>query len=146
MSSHDTTIVDSRSNGVVAVICEDDRFLVIKRASQVIAPGKLCFPGGAVQPGEADEEAVEREVREELGVGCRVGERIWASLTPWQVPLTWWWVWRDVTQRWKPRAKEVAWVGWLSAAELLAEEHLLESNRDFLVAVEEGEVLFPPAG
>ena len=53
MSPHDTTIADSRSNGVVAVICKDQQFLVIKRGPDVIAPGKICFPGGETEAGEA---------------------------------------------------------------------------------------------
>ena len=68
MSLHDTTISNSRSNGVVAVICKDGQFLVIKRATNVIAPGKICFPGGKLRPGEAEKVAVIRELKEELGL------------------------------------------------------------------------------
>ena len=35
-------------------------------ARAVAAPGRVCFPGGHVEPGEEDREAVVRECREEL--------------------------------------------------------------------------------
>ena len=140
MTSHDTTIVDSRSKGVVAVIYEEARFLVIQRSPDVIAPGKLCFPGGSLKPGEAEKRAVEREVREELGVDCQAREMIWQSVTPWDVALSWWRMnWNPATQI-KPNPAEVAWTGWLSLEELIAADHLLESNRQFLTALQQGQL------
>ena len=139
MTSHDTTIVDSRSKGVVAVIYEEPRFLVIQRSSDVIAPGKLCFPGGSLQQGEVEKKAVEREVREELGVDCPAGEMIWQSVTPWNVALSWWRMNWNPTAQIKPNPEEVAWVGWLTREELVAVDHLLESNRQFLTALQEGQ-------
>lgn len=36
------------------------------------------FPGGKVEAGEADEQALARECVEELGVAVEVGERLWS--------------------------------------------------------------------
>jgi len=36
------------------------------------------FPGGKVEPGERDEEALARECEEELGVSVDVAERLWS--------------------------------------------------------------------
>ena len=50
------------------------RILLAKRAEGMRYPGLWCTPGGTVEPGETDEAALIREVREELGVdvwGCR---------------------------------------------------------------------------
>src|SRR5699024_3133946 len=40
------------------------------------------FPGGKVEPGEDDQEALHRELREELGVQVKVGEQIPAAGGP----------------------------------------------------------------
>ena len=141
MSLHDTTIVDSGSNGVVAVICKDRQFLVIKRASDVIAPGKICFPGGKTGLGEPEEVAVLRELREELDLSGDVRQLLWRSVTPWDVALSWWWVELKSDCLWQPNSTEVQWVGWMGTLELMQSPDLLESNRHFLEAIERGEVL-----
>jgi mutator protein MutT len=53
---------------VAAVIERDSRFLVCERPPQKRHGGLWEFPGGKVEPGETDFEAVQRELREELGV------------------------------------------------------------------------------
>lgn len=55
---------------VAAVIFDThDRILLCKRALyKKIAPGMWHLPGGAVEGGETDEEALDRELKEELGL------------------------------------------------------------------------------
>ncbi|MPZ59988.1 MAG: NUDIX domain-containing protein [Propionibacteriales bacterium] len=48
------------------------RLLVIRRGHPPAA-GSWSIPGGRVEPGESDEEAVVREVREETGLAVDVG-------------------------------------------------------------------------
>ena len=146
MSPHGTTIADSRSNGVVAVICKDQQFLVIKRGPDVIAPGKICFPGGEIEAGEAAEDAVLRELREELGVEGEVVDLIWKSVTPWEVSLSWWRVELKQDSSLQTNSREVQWVGWLGSKELMDSPDLLESNRHFLEAIERGEISSPVDG
>lgn len=52
---------------VGALIVNGSRILLIKRAFEPSA-GKWSIPGGAVELGERVEEAVRREVREEVGI------------------------------------------------------------------------------
>ena len=54
---------------VAAVIVHDGRVLACRRAPGKNAAGLWEFPGGKVEPGESAEEALVREIREELGVG-----------------------------------------------------------------------------
>ena len=46
---------------------EGTKFLVIKRKEGIHA-GKWAFPGGIVEKGETSEEALKREVKEEVGL------------------------------------------------------------------------------
>ena len=79
-----------RRCGVIALIQRDQRWLVIRRAATVEAPGSCCFAGGGIESGESESEAVCREVAEELGVQARAVRRLWASTTAWDVDLAWW--------------------------------------------------------
>lgn len=59
---------------VGAAILEDGRVLAAQRAAPPRLAGYWEFPGGKVEAGEGDREALARECREELGVDVRVGD------------------------------------------------------------------------
>lgn len=54
-----------------ALIDSDGRVLLAQRPEDKAMAGLWEFPGGKVQPGEIPEQAVIRELREELGVDTR---------------------------------------------------------------------------
>ena len=58
-------------NVVAAIIKRDNRILGTQRGYGDFAGG-WEFPGGKIEPGETPEEAIQREVREELGVAIVV--------------------------------------------------------------------------
>lgn len=59
---------------VAAVIRRDDgRFLLARRAPGTHLAGLWEFPGGGVDDGETAEQALGREIAEELGVSVEVG-------------------------------------------------------------------------
>jgi 8-oxo-dGTP diphosphatase len=103
---------------VAAVIVTDGRVLGCERSTPPEAAGKWEFPGGKVEPGESDAEALVRECREELGVRVEVGERVGPD-----VPLA---HGRAVLRVYAvrlldgdvPRALEHAAMRWLAADEL----------------------------
>lgn len=69
---------------VAAVIRRRDRVLVTRRGPGKHLAGLWEFPGGKRHPGESLEEALRRELAEELGVEARVGERL--AVVPWAYP------------------------------------------------------------
>lgn len=61
---------------VAAVIERDGRFLITQRRPEAVLPLLWEFPGGRVEPGESDPDALAREVRERLDVDVEVRERL----------------------------------------------------------------------
>lgn len=58
---------------VAAVIRRDGRILIARRRHGAERGGQWEFPGGKVEPGEAEAQALRREIREELGCEVEVG-------------------------------------------------------------------------
>ena len=129
---------------VVALAREVDgrvQYLVIRRSQHVSLPGRVCFPGGRVEPGESFEAAAHREMREELGVTIANLRQCWffqdpansyrqpsrglhlhgfsAALSP-----------KD--QAISPAPGEVAEVLWLTAAEIRVHPDGLPNTTRFL--------------
>ena len=61
---------------VAAVLEAGGRYLITQRRDTAVLPNLWEFPGGKVEPGETDEEALRREVRERLDAEVRVGSLI----------------------------------------------------------------------
>jgi 8-oxo-dGTP diphosphatase len=103
---------------VAAVIVTNGRVLACERSAPPEVAGRWEFPGGKVEPGETDAQALVRECAEELGVRVEVGARVGpdvplahgrAVLRVFAVTL----LEGDV-----PRALEHAAMRWLAADEL----------------------------
>ena len=131
------------TRGAVGVIIRQDRMLIIQRSDKVVAPGAYCFPGGAIEQGESEEEALVREIREELGVTVRPIRRLWRNTTPWKVDLSWWLADLDVGETLAPNAAEVASFQWVTLDEMARLPDLLGSNRQFLDAFIHGAFALP---
>lgn len=63
---------------VAAVVVRKASVMMAQRRAGSLA-GYWEFPGGKVEKGESHAAALAREIREELGVGCRVGEPLGES-------------------------------------------------------------------
>jgi 8-oxo-dGTP diphosphatase len=66
---------------VCAVVERGRRVLVARRGPGMRHPGTWEFPGGKVEPGEGDAEALERELVEELAWRVRVGAMLGEGTT-----------------------------------------------------------------
>ncbi|MCX2183613.1 (deoxy)nucleoside triphosphate pyrophosphohydrolase [Streptomyces sp. SKN60] len=70
---------DHRPDPVVVVagaLCDGGRLLAARRSAPAELAGRWELPGGKLEPGESPEEALVRELREELGVETEAVERI----------------------------------------------------------------------
>jgi len=62
-----------------AVVEHHGSFLVTRRLQGTHLGGTWEFPGGKCETGERLDACLAREIREELGVGCRIGVEIFTT-------------------------------------------------------------------
>ncbi len=123
---------------VAAVVERRDRILLAQRRPDKRHGGLWEFPGGKVGPGETEEEALARELREELGVELlEVGECLFTAMDPGSPYRIRFWACRVEGE---PRALEHLRVSWLRP-EAAAGRALAPADARFLsdwLAREEG--------
>ena len=70
---------------IAALVEKDNKYLIAKRKEgDEPSIGKWEFPGGKMEPGENERQAVEREIKEEFGVTVKAKEYITSSI--WDYP------------------------------------------------------------
>ena len=71
---------------VIAALVEKDNKILIARRKEGDSPsiGKWEFPGGKIEEGETERQAVEREMQEEFGVKVEAQDYITSSI--WDYP------------------------------------------------------------
>ncbi len=76
---HDTAASPLRvGRGVIGVIENRGRFLMVRRALALTRGGCWCFPGGHLEPGETSRAALVRELTEELAIHVEPRDRLGA--------------------------------------------------------------------
>jgi 8-oxo-dGTP diphosphatase len=71
---------------ILDTFSEPSTLLVARRTAPESLAGMWEFPGGKVEPGESCEEALLREIREELGVAIELGAEVQGPLEQgWQL-------------------------------------------------------------
>jgi len=104
---------------VAGILIEGDRVLLTQRKRGTHLEHLWEFPGGKCEPGEDPKVALERELKEEVGIHTRVGDPVCVTFHRYpekSVLLLFFEVER--TTRDAPRAIDVAAVRWADASEL----------------------------
>ncbi|MFF3287873.1 (deoxy)nucleoside triphosphate pyrophosphohydrolase [Streptomyces sp. NPDC003023] len=61
---------------VAGAVYDEGRLLAARRSAPAALAGRWELPGGKVEPGESPEQALVRELREELGIETQTVERV----------------------------------------------------------------------
>lgn len=121
--------------GVLGILRNGDRVLMIQRSATVRVPHAWCFPGGSIEPGESQAEALVREMREELAIDVTPGELLMTQ-TKHEGRLILY-CWSATIAGGAPTANphEVAEFLWMTPAEVRAKEGVLPGTTDILEAI-----------
>jgi 8-oxo-dGTP diphosphatase len=122
---------------VAAVVRRGAELLVTRRADRPGRPGQWEFPGGKVEPGEREEEALRREIAEELGCALEVGPLLLRHAHAYpelEVELAFYAA--HLVPGAEPHAIGVAELAWAAAGTLSAYD-FLEADRAVLATLEQ---------
>lgn len=117
-----------------AILDGADRVLIAERPAGKHMAGHWEFPGGKVAPGETEEAALARELKEELGIeisGPRPMMRLSHRYPDREVELS---LWMVRSYRGEPRPLDGQRLKWVARTQLTAED-LLEADRPFVTAL-----------
>lgn len=111
-----------RFNVVGAVIVNDERVLAARRGPGGTLPYMWEFPGGKIEDGESPQEALAREIGEELLVDVSVGEEIVSTTHDYEFGVVTLTTYYCELCSGTPRLTEHAALRWLTADELSSVE------------------------
>lgn len=123
---------DPPAIGILGLLRRGDRLLLIQRSREVKAPLTWCFPGGHLEPGETQPEALVREMREELGVEVRPGEYLLTQTKHGGQLVLHCWSATILVGSPVPNPREVADLAWLTPEEIRRQPGLLPGTTAIL--------------
>jgi 8-oxo-dGTP pyrophosphatase MutT (NUDIX family) len=119
----------------VGILRRGERFLVIRRAPEVIGAGYWTPPSGRLEPGESQQVALRRELHEELGVDATPLRKVWECDTDdGDFRLHWWTVEADSDDL-RPEPMEVSELRWVTPGEFLELDPTFAGDRVFVLEV-----------
>ena len=120
---------------VVACRHPDGRWLLIRRSATVRRPLRVCFPGGWIEAGESQADAVTREMREELNADVVPVRCVWQHLFGEPPRTLWGWLAELTSTTLSPDLTEVHEILWLTPDEAINHPDVLPYTDMFLAAL-----------
>jgi 8-oxo-dGTP diphosphatase len=102
---------------VAAVLETGGRYLITQRRATAVLPLLWEFPGGRVEAGETDSQALEREVRHRLGADIGVGRLISFASHPYEHYIVDLFLYECVLKSATLEAKNVHAYEWVTSAD-----------------------------
>ncbi len=121
--------------GVLGIIRRDGRLLMIQRSATVRAPLSWCFPGGAIEPGESQSQALVREMREEIGLEVSATQHLTTQTKHGGRLVLHCWSAEIVSGEPRPNPSEVAAAAWMTPEEIRAHPGVLNGTAEILAAI-----------
>ena len=120
---------------VVACRHPDGRWLLIRRGATVRVPLRVCFPGGWIDAGESQADAVVREMREELSAEVVPIRCVWRHVFGEPPRVLWGWLAELTSPTVTPNPTEVHDILWLTVDEAVNHPDVLPHTDAFLAAL-----------
>jgi 8-oxo-dGTP pyrophosphatase MutT (NUDIX family) len=118
--------------GILGILRQNGRLLIIQRSSTVRAPLAWCFPGGEIEPGESQPAALKRELLEELNLEIEPGELLTTQTKHDGRLILYCWSARMLSPEPRPNPLEVADCAWLTPEEIRAKPGVLPGTAEIL--------------
>ncbi|MBE3205668.1 MULTISPECIES: NUDIX domain-containing protein [Parafrankia] len=125
----------AQRQAVVAVLTRAGRVLVIERGPRTERSGYWAPPSGRIEPGESQEEALVREVKEEVGLTVTPSAKVWECDTDDGTFRLHWWTAPAETGDLLLDPDEVSAARWVTPAEFLDLEPTFRGDHPFFTQV-----------
>jgi (d)CTP diphosphatase len=142
MKTHDsivTQISEDRTGGIVhgilGIVQRDGRLLMIQRSAHVRVPHAWCFPGGTIEPGESQPDALVREMREEVHLEVRPGRHLMTQTKHDGKLVLYCWSAEIISGEARPNPLEVAEIAWMTPQEIRTRDGVLPGTTAILDAI-----------
>jgi 8-oxo-dGTP diphosphatase len=127
---------ETKRDAIVAVLRRDGRILVIRRGPESSMSGYWAPLSGRIEPGETQQDALVREVDEEVGLRVVPLAKVWQCDTDdGAYVLHWWTAEVSPDDELKVDPGEVAEARWVTAEEYFQLEPTFAGDREFFARV-----------
>lgn len=127
--------MNARHEAVVAVVRRGNRVLFIRRGPGVPGAGDWAPVAGEMEPGESQDAAVLREVREEVGLTVRPLRKVWENISASGTHRLHWWLAEYISGDLKLKGSEVSEARWMTVDEIYRLEKTFDGDREFFERV-----------